>query len=108
MRAASALALSLAAFFAVAVAAACPGEKHLSHEVLGWWSADPLVIGLLAVTTVAYVVGTRSLWRVAGRGHGIRPWHAAAFAGGQLVVAAALLSPLDRLSDILFSAHMSQ
>jgi len=37
-----------------------------------------------------------------------RAWQMFAFAAGWMSAAVALLSPLDRLSDVLFSAHMAQ
>jgi putative membrane protein len=39
---------------------------------------------------------------------GVSGWQAAAFAGGQLALVAALVSPLDALGTLLFSAHMVQ
>jgi putative membrane protein len=79
-----------------------PGHPHLH------WLADPLVLVPLALFAGIYV------WRFAqarkeegGRGAGLL--QALAFAGGMLVVLAALVSPLDGLGeDYLFSAHMVQ
>jgi putative membrane protein len=62
----------------------------------------------LALAAWAYARGVRALWRRAGAGRGIRPWQAAAFAGGLLTLFLALVSPLDALSAALFSAHMVQ
>jgi putative membrane protein len=84
------------------------GEQHLSQEMWSWWTWDPLVILSLAVSGWLYVRGLRRLWARAGVGQGIRRWEAAAFAAGWASVAIALVSPLDALSDILFSAHMAQ
>jgi putative membrane protein len=77
-------------------------------EVLGWWTWDPLVLGTLALSAFVYLRGLRTLWRRTGTGRGVQRWEAGAFALGWLTVALALLSPLDRLSDLLFSAHMTQ
>jgi putative membrane protein len=55
-----------------------------------------------------YTRGASRVWREAGVGHGVAPWRAAAYGAGILVVAVALLSPVDRASDVLFSAHMVQ
>src|SRR5207237_2654174 len=44
----------------------------------------------------------------AGVGSGIRRREAAAFYLGQASLLIALVSPVDRLSDVLFSAHMTQ
>lgn len=85
------------------------GEAHLSAgQVMRWWSFEPLVVGGLLLTAVLYTAGLIRLWRHAGRGKGIGVWQAAAFAGGWLSLVIALVSPLDKLSEVLFSAHMTQ
>jgi putative membrane protein len=78
------------------------------HEVWTAWSSEPGVVVLLLVSGCLYAHGLAALWRAAGKGHGIRCWEAAAFAGGWLSLAAALISPLHRLGGALFSAHMAQ
>src|SRR5919112_5971792 len=78
------------------------------HHVWSAWSWEPGVIALLLVSGWLYINGLTALWQVAGRGHGIRRWEAAAFAGGWLSLAAAMISPLHRLGGVLFSAHMAQ
>ena len=83
-------------------------ETHLSQAVWSWWTWDPLVLLTLAASGWLYVLGLRRLWTRAGVGEGIRRWEAAAFALGWASVAVALVSPLDGLSDVLFSAHMAQ
>jgi putative membrane protein len=65
-----------------------------------------LTIAVLAATTVLYALGAREL-RARGD-KALRRWEMACFAAGQAAIAAALLSPLDRLKDLLFSAHMGQ
>lgn len=85
----------------------CPNhEHHLSlGDVARWWTPDPLVICTLVVASVVYARGVIALAR---RGHAVRRREIACYVGGVLSVAIALLSPLDKLSDILFSAHMGQ
>ncbi len=56
------------------------------------------------MTTILYVRGVR---RLEGNAR-LRWWEKASFAAGWAAVLLALASPLDRLSDILFSAHMTQ
>src|SRR3954463_15585769 len=81
---------------------------HAGHHldastVLSWWTWDPFVILLLAVSGALYAVGLSRLWRRAGVGQGIRRWQAACFAGGWLALVVALISPLDRLRGGPFS-----
>lgn len=79
---------------------------------MSWWSDrspwDVAVTAALVASSALYATGVARLWRHAGRGHGIRPGHAVAFGLGMLSLYVSLLSPLDALSDVLFSAHMGQ
>lgn len=78
---------------------------HLDGSaVLRWWTIDPLVIGSFLVTTFLYVRGAR---RLEGKAR-LKWWEKGSLALGWVAVLLALASPLDRLSDILFSAHMTQ
>ncbi len=83
------------------------GELELG-EVMRWWTWEPFVVASLVLAAVLYASGAARLW---ARPHGrraLRPWQAACYGAGLLVLVAALLSPLKALSDILFSAHMTQ
>jgi cytochrome c oxidase assembly factor CtaG len=71
------------------------------------WSFDPLVVCGLLAAALAYARGLRALW-ARGMGRGVSPWRAAAFAGGLVALAVALLSPLDALDGELFTIHMAQ
>jgi cytochrome c oxidase assembly factor CtaG len=85
------------------------GHHHLDADtVLRWWTWDPVTILLIALSAILYAVGVARLWRRAGVGQGIRRWQAACFAGGLLSLVVALVSPVDALGEILFSAHMAQ
>ena len=90
---------------------ASPGSEHAPHvlvrsaEAARW---DVAIAAVLVLSATLYVVGLTRLWRHAGRGHGIRPVNLLAFAAGLGALVVALLSPLDALSDALFSAHMGQ
>jgi putative membrane protein len=71
------------------------------------WTPDPGVLAIIVLTGAAYF----SRWRRARahsgpRGAGIG--RLACFAAGLLVVAVALVSPVDRLADQLFPVHMLQ
>jgi len=74
-------------------------------EVAGW-TTDPAVLAPLLLGGLVYAVGVARLWRAAGVGHGATAMQVACFAGGWLLIAAALVSPLHELSLELFSAHM--
>ncbi|MDQ3934538.1 MAG: cytochrome c oxidase assembly protein [Actinomycetota bacterium] len=77
------------------------------HPQLHWTlEAGPLLA--LALGVFLYVRRFRAARREAG-GRGAGPLQAAAFGAAMVVLAAALISPLDRLGeDYLFSAHMAQ
>jgi len=101
-------ALLLTALVATAQPAAAHGGHLATGTVLGWWTWDPWVVVLLVVTGGLYGLGLGRLWRRAGAGQGIRRWEAGCFAAGWTAMIVALVSPLDALSEILFSAHMVQ
>jgi cytochrome c oxidase assembly factor CtaG len=86
---------------------------HAGHHleagtVLSWWTWEPFTVLLLALSGALYATGLARLWRRAGMGLGIRRWEALCFAAGWLALVLALLSPVDALGEILFSAHMAQ
>lgn len=72
------------------------------------WSFEPWIVVCLAASLAAYVIGITRLWRHAGRRRGIGAPRAATFGIGWATLALALLSPLDQLGTLLFSAHMLQ
>jgi putative membrane protein len=72
------------------------------------WNTDPPIVFGLLVLAWLYGRGTLALWRLAGRGRGVRPWQVVTFGAGLLALAVALVSPLDALSEQLFWAHMVQ
>jgi putative membrane protein len=81
---------------------------HPAPDVALSWTWDPLSLVIICATLSAYGLGLAKLWRTAGIGSGIKPLQAACFGLAELSLSLALLSPLDRLSDGLFAAHMSQ
>jgi putative membrane protein len=86
-----------------------PGDT--TAATFGWWTdwtLDPFVIGSLLVAGTAYSVGLARLWRSPAGRRAAPPWSAASYALGWLTLVIALLSPLDALSDLLLSAHMTQ
>jgi putative membrane protein len=72
------------------------------------WTFDPLVLATLVASAAVYGVGLTRLWRTPAGRRAVPVWHAVAWTAGWGSIVVALLSPLDRLSDILFSAHMTQ
>jgi putative membrane protein len=75
-----------------------------AYDPSGW---DLVVAAGLALSATLYVTGFFRLRRHAAGG-GLGPRELALFLLGLGAVVVALLSPLDRLSDVLFSAHMGQ
>ncbi len=93
----------------VLVLAAREVSAHgLAHEAAHRWTWEPWTVALLLVSAALYAMGTRAIWAKAGIGRGVRVWQAAAFAAALISIAAALLSPIAWLSEILFSVHMTQ
>lgn len=84
------------------------GEPPAPHDLWTAWTWDPSILLPLVLGAWLYWRGVRALWTRAGTGRGVRVWRAACFAGGLVAIALALISPLDALDDVLFSAHMAQ
>jgi cytochrome c oxidase assembly factor CtaG len=79
------------------------GHHHLEPAaVLRWWSWEPFVVLSLVIAGALYAIGIARNRRVA------KPWQMACFAAGWIVLVIALVSPVDVLGEILFSAHMAQ
>ncbi len=78
------------------------------HDFWTAWEWNPGVVIPLALSAFAYWRGSRPLWRGDASGRGIRQWEAACFWSGWSLLFLALCSPLHRLGEALFSAHMAQ
>jgi putative membrane protein len=99
-----------------ALFAAVPAWAHgpdaaggAAARVPSWqWNLEPWLLAPLLLAAVLYAAGVARLWLQAGAGRGILRWRVAAFVSGWLALAAALVSPLDALGSLLFSAHMVQ
>ena len=89
--------------FLDALAPPVAAADAVGEESSGW---NAVIVGGLALSLALYGVGTMRLWRRAGWGRGIRPWQAGAFIAGWAAIAIALVSPIERLSDEMFAAHM--
>jgi cytochrome c oxidase assembly factor CtaG len=70
------------------------------------WNLDPWVGLPLIATAILYGIGLARLWSHAGTDRGVRIWQALCFASGWLALLLALISPLYRLGEGLFLAHM--
>lgn len=85
-----------------------PGSHLAPHDLWSAWSLEPLVLLVIGLSAALYARGVRRLWGRAGVGRGIPRWRAYCFAAGLAALFVALVSPLDALGGVLFSAHMVQ
>jgi len=90
----------------IAIAIMSAARAHETAGTTSHWTIDPFVVAPLLASGILYALGTVALWRRAGVDRGIRLWQAAAYAGGWLALAGALISPLHWLGEHLFTAHM--
>jgi cytochrome c oxidase assembly factor CtaG len=72
------------------------------------WASEPGSTIAIVATAGVYAAGVRASWLHAGIGRGVRRWQAWCFALGLVVLAVALMTPLDPMAEDLFSAHMVQ
>src|SRR4051812_6052197 len=80
---------------------------HAKIPVDTSWTIAPAVLLTVAVYAWVYLRRWRTVRREHGpRGAGVR--HLVLWMGGLLAILVALVSPLDRISDQLASAHMLQ
>lgn len=84
------------------------GEPFGPNNLWTAWDVSPWVWVPLGLTIFIYLWGLHNVWRRAGAGRGITLRRGAGFLGAILALVVALLSPLDALSAVLFSAHMIQ
>ena len=82
------------------------GDSNLSTLLLEWHLRPDVLVVLLAMGS-AYAVGWRRLWK-AGHSQIARGWRLLSYMSGLAFVAVALMSPLDYLAHMLFTAHMIQ
>ena len=85
-----------------------PGEPIAPHDVWNAWNGEPTIWLAIGLVTLIYAWGVYRAWRQAGPGRAIAYRQAGFFLGAILALAAALISPLDALSSVLLSAHMTQ
>ena len=77
------------------------GHEHLDlSTVMTWWSWEPPIVAALAIAFALYTLGAARTT--------LPRRQMLAFYAGWLSLVVALVSPLDVLGGILFSAHMAQ
>jgi putative membrane protein len=72
------------------------------------WSWELGIVIPLVITAVFYAGGTLVIYRRNPNTPAIRWWEACSFWAGWLTLVIALVSPLHRMGEALFSAHMTQ
>lgn len=100
--------LVLAPLAAPEAAHAHGGDALTREQVLRTWSWSPEIFSGLVLFVAVYSLGVHRLWGRAGPGRGVGFGRVLAFAGAITALVAAIFSPLDGLSDQLFTAHMVQ
>jgi cytochrome c oxidase assembly factor CtaG len=83
------------------------GVPPAPHDLWHSWSFEPGVLLPVVLAAAMYAAGVRRLWHRAGAGRGITRRQTGWFAGGVLALLVALVSPLDKVSLALFSAHQT-
>lgn len=84
------------------------GRPMEPHDLWTAWSLEPAIVVALFLSAWLYSRGIERIWRRSGAGRGIRRWEAACFAAGWLTLLVAMVSPVHRMGEVLFSAHMVQ
>ena len=85
-----------------------PGASLAPHDVWSAWTIAPAVLGGCALAVWFYVRGLRTLWARGGVGRVVSKRRATCYAFAWLTLLVALVSPLDAMGAVLFSAHMVQ
>jgi putative membrane protein len=83
------------------------GAYDLPPRFPAAFTLDPLLLVPLIACLLAYAIGLRRVWRI-GTGTGVSTSGALLFAGGWLVLALAMIWPLDALGEWSLAAHMTQ
>lgn len=82
--------------------------QQLPDWVMTGYNLNPWLLTALFTPLLLYSIGVTRLWRQAGVGKGISVAQSAAFTLGVITLGVALLSPLEYVAALLFSAHMLQ
>lgn len=84
------------------------GRVPEPHDLWRAWTVAPFVVIALMISAGCYAAGVRAVWQHAGVGRGASRIQVGSFIGSLLAIAIALLSPIDAVSEALFSVHMVQ
>ena len=106
----AAASLTVAAIALPSAAAAhgpVPAEPPTLAALALGWHVDPLVAGSLLAAAAGWIWLARRVARL-HPGHPVAPARTAAFMGGLVAIAVALLSGIERYDTTLFSVHMVQ
>lgn len=89
---------------------ASPAAAHSIEKTDSPWAfvLQAAIIIAMGAAFIFYAAGLRGLWRNAHTGAGVSTRQAMYYFSGWLLLAAALLSPIDTLGEELFSMHMVQ
>jgi putative membrane protein len=102
----SALRWRFAAALCLMAAPASAHDTGTGHFDAPGWTLDPWIIVPLLIAATLFVVGWRRLYIRSSRGAERLVSRAQFFAGGWLILAAALVSPLHQAGERSFAAHM--
>src|SRR4051812_12751189 len=96
-----------------ATAFAHPESQHAAPKIspAHWasaWSWEPGIVIPLIFTAALYSIGSIRLRNRNRERPAIRNWQVASFWAGWAALVLALDSPLHKLGEVLFSAHMTQ
>jgi putative membrane protein len=100
--------LLVVTFYNPYIALAHSGEPLAPHDLWAAWNTELSILLPLTLSGMIYFWGVQKVWQRAGVGHGLSVHRFGAFLGAILALFVALISPLDAMSSVLFSAHMVQ
>ncbi|HEX8241295.1 MAG TPA: cytochrome c oxidase assembly protein [Allosphingosinicella sp.] len=98
--------LRLSRLALLALPASGPALAHGGEDGSAGWTLDPRILSPLILVAALYAFGAWRLRRRSGLGRTDRTRGAALFAGGLLVLASALVSPLHEGGGRSFTLHM--
>lgn len=84
------------------------GAPPAPHDLWERWQMAWSLLLALLLTVGLYQRGVRTVWQRAGVGRGVSRRQVGYFSAGMVVLAIALLSPIDTISSALFFVHMIQ